>query len=97
MARYSILLKPDAVSDLDRMRRYDATAVLDGIERHLRFEPMKASRSRIKKLKGKMPPADYRLRIDEWRVFYRVRESEVDVLRVLHKDETSQFYEEGSE
>ena len=94
MARYSIQLKPDAVSDLDRMRRYDATAVLDGIENHLRFEPTKESRSRIKKLRGKSP-ADYRLRIGEWRVFYRMLGVEVRVLRVLHKEETKRFYEEG--
>lgn len=65
MARYTVHLKPHAVADLDGMRRYDATKVLDGIEKYLSFEPAKESRSRIKRLKGKVP-ADYRLRIDEW-------------------------------
>ncbi|MBI2981897.1 MAG: type II toxin-antitoxin system RelE/ParE family toxin [Deltaproteobacteria bacterium] len=74
------------------MRKYDVTVVLDGIERHLRFEPMKESRSRIKKLKGRKPPADYRLRVDDWRVFYVIYGNQVDVLRVLHKDETKAFY-----
>lgn len=92
MEKYLVKLKPEAVSDLDRMRKYDATKVLDGIEEHLRFEPTKESRSRIKKLRGS-PPADYRLRIEDWRVFYRVSGREVHILRVLHKEDTQSFYE----
>lgn len=88
-----IHLKPDAVDDLDRIRKYDATKILDGIEKHLSFEPEKESRSRIKKLRGK-PPADYRLRVDEWRIFYKVKDQRVEILRILHKDETKSFYEE---
>lgn len=94
MARHKVHLQPDAIADLDGLRKYDATKVLDGIEKYLRFEPAKESRSRIKRLKGKAP-ADYRLRIDEWRVFYRILEGEVRILRVMHKDETRNFYEEG--
>ena len=67
MAKYTLKLKPDAVEDLDWMRKYDATKVLDGIEDHLSVEPTKESRSRIKKLRGRQP-ADYRLRVDDWRV-----------------------------
>mgnify|MGYP001584763633 CR=1 FL=1 len=93
MAKYALKLKPDAVKDLDRMRKYDATKALDGIEEHLSFEPMKESRSRIKKLRGK-PPTDYRLRIDDWRIFYQVVGKEVHILRVMHKKDTQQFYEE---
>lgn len=93
MTCHAIHLKPDAIRDLDRMRRFDATKILDGVERFLRFQPRKESRSRIKRLRGRLS-ADYRLRIDDWRVFYKVRESEVQVLRVLHKEETQSFYEE---
>ena len=93
MGRYSIHLKPDAVLDLDRMRKYDMTKVLDGVEKYLQSEPKKVSRLRIKKLRGKLA-AEYRLRIDEWRIFYRIVEDEVEVIRIFHKDETKQFYEE---
>lgn len=96
MAKYTLKLKPDAVNDLDQMRKYDATKVLDGIEKHLSFEPMKESRSRIKKLRGRLP-ADYRLRIEDWRIFYQVVGKEVHVLRVMHKRDTQQFYEEEEE
>lgn len=90
---YSIHLQPDAIHDLDEMRKYDATKVLDGIEDHLASEPMKESRSRIKKLRGKQV-TDYRLRIDNWRIFYRVRENTVQVLRIMDKSDTADFYSE---
>jgi mRNA-degrading endonuclease RelE of RelBE toxin-antitoxin system len=95
MGGYDFILKPSAVSDLDRLRRYDAAMILDGIEVFLSHEPARESKSRIKRLRGQQQ-ADYRLRLGDYRVFYTVdREGQrVDVLRVLHKRETQEFYEE---
>lgn len=92
MFRYLIHLQPDALDDIDRMRKFAAVMVMDGIEKHLRFEPARESRSRIKKLRGD-PPADYRLRIEGWRVFYNITGPEVRILRILHKSETQAFYD----
>lgn len=65
------------------------------MEKHLAHEPTKESRSRIKRLRGLSDP-DYRLRVADYRVFYSVREQgrRVDVLRIMHKDETREYYEE---
>jgi len=93
MQRFRVILKPDAVRDLNRLRKYIATLVVDHIERHLRFDPARVSRSRIKRLRGPQP-ADYRLRVGAYRVFYRIAGEEVHVLRVMHKEETRDFYEE---
>lgn len=93
MPQYEVILKPDAEDDLDRLRRFDAVAILDTIERHLATEPTREGKSRIKRLRGN-PPADYRLRVGDYRVFYRVVGREVHVLRVMHKEETRLFYEE---
>lgn len=93
MAKYEIQLKPSAIRDLDRLRKYDATRIVDGMEKHLEYEPMKESRSRIKRLRGISDP-DYRLRIDDYRVFYNVTKSQVQVLRVMHKNDTHEYYEE---
>lgn len=90
---FRIILKPDAVRDLKRLTRYVETTILDHLERYLRFEPARVSRSRIKRLRGPQP-ADYRLRIGAYRIFYRIAGDEVHVLRVMHKEETRQFYEE---
>ena len=56
------------------------------MERHLRHEPTKLSKSRIKRLRGLERP-QYRLRVDEMRVFYDVAEKTVEVLAVLTKAE----------
>lgn len=88
-----VILKPDAIRDLDRLRKYDSTRISDAMERHLRTEPQKVSRTRIKRLRGRQP-ADYRLRVGRFRVFYTVdvEESAVFVLRILHKEKITEFY-----
>ena len=96
MQEFRIILKPDAIKDLDKLRKYDATMIVDHIERHLHFEPARESRARIKRLRG-VQPADYRLRVEPYTVFYRIVEEEVHVLRGMHKDQTSRFYEEESQ
>ncbi|MBI4518409.1 MAG: type II toxin-antitoxin system RelE/ParE family toxin [Deltaproteobacteria bacterium] len=95
MRPYEIVLKHGAIEDLDGLRKYDATQIADAMEKHLTHEPTKESRSRIKRLRGVSEP-DYRLRVADYRVFYSVREQErrVDVLRIMHKDETREYCEE---
>ena len=95
MGGYVIMLKCSAIADLDALRKYDATRIVDAMERHLLHEPTKESKSRIKRLRGISNP-DYRLRVGDYRVFYVVGEDarQVDVLRVMHKTQTEQYYEE---
>jgi mRNA-degrading endonuclease RelE of RelBE toxin-antitoxin system len=56
------------------------------MERHLRYEPARVSRSRIKRLKGLSQP-QYRLRVDEVRVFYDVTQEAVEILAIVTKAE----------
>lgn len=95
MPRFTIILKPTARRDLDRLRSFDAAKIADGIERVLGDQPARERGSRIKRLKGIADP-DYRLRLDEHRVFYNVNTEacRVDVLRILHKSETLGYYKE---
>jgi mRNA interferase RelE/StbE len=95
MGVYTINLKRSAIADLDAMRKYDATQIADAMERHLLYHPTKESQSRIKRLRGIDNP-DYRLRIGDYRVFYVVDEDarRVDVLRVMHKNQTVLYYKE---
>ena len=58
--------------------------VRDGLEEHLRHEPMKESRSRIKRLRGVNRP-QFRLRLGEHRVFYDVVENRVETVAILEK------------
>ena len=95
MGVYTIMLKRSAIADLDALRKYDATQIADAMERHLQHNPTKESKSRIKRLRGISNP-DYRLRVGDYRIFYMVNEvaRRVDVLRVMHKDQTLEYYKE---
>jgi mRNA interferase RelE/StbE len=96
MSAYEIVLRRSAIADMDGLRKYAATTVADAMEKHLRHEPGKESRSAIRRLRGISDP-DYRLRAGDYRVFYNVddRAGRVEVLRVMHKDETRSYYEES--
>jgi len=90
--RYEILLAPEAVEDLKSLKANDRANVPDAIERHLRHEPRKESRSRIKRLKGVTRP-QFRLRVDDFRVFYDVTETEVEILAVVNKQGVQEWLE----
>jgi mRNA-degrading endonuclease RelE of RelBE toxin-antitoxin system len=62
--------------------------VRDGLETHLRHEPSKTSRSRIKRLR-KMSQPQYRLRIEDVRVFYDISGNTVEVLAIVPKSEAA--------
>ena len=82
--RYEIVLSPQAVLDLKRLPARARAEVSDQIEVHLRHEPTKGSRSRIKRLRGLRRP-QYRLRVGEVRVFYDVGDTQVQILTVITK------------
>lgn len=83
-----IILAPEAVEDLNALRAYDRGTVEDALERHLRSEPTKTSRSRIKRLRGVRRP-QYRLRIGDIRVFYDVTDKAVEVLAIVPKSQAA--------
>jgi mRNA interferase RelE/StbE len=91
--QFEIVLSPDAGSELAALPAHTRAEVWDGIELHLRFEPTKLSKSRIKHLRGLDQP-QYRLRIGEIRVFYDVTETEVQVLAIVSKAEAQAWLDE---
>src|SRR5262245_5058278 len=94
--RFEILLAPQAVQDLRSLKANVRSAVRDAIEQHLRHEPMKESRSRIKRLKGVRKP-QYRLRVGDIRVFYDVSETDVEILAIVSKEGVSKWLENAAE
>jgi mRNA interferase RelE/StbE len=87
---FAIILAPEAVEDLRRLTANVRTTVRIALETHLRHEPEKASRSRIKRLRGLRRP-QYRLRVDEVRVFYDVSGTTVEVLAIVAKSEAESW------
>ena len=84
--RFEIVLAPEAIEDLRFLKASLRAAVREALEEHLRHEPDKVSRSRIKRLRGLSRPR-YRLRVGEVRVFYDVSGSTVEVLAIVAKSE----------
>jgi mRNA interferase RelE/StbE len=84
--RFDIVLAPEAVQDLKALKAGLRAAVRDTLETHLRHEPAKTSKSRIKRLRGLRRP-QYRLRVDEVRVFYDISGATVEILAIVPKSE----------
>jgi mRNA interferase RelE/StbE len=87
---FAIVLAPEAVEDLGRLKASVRAAVKAALETHLRHEPRKISRSRIKRLRGVSRP-QYRLRVGDIRVFYDVGDGIVEVLAIVAKSETASW------
>jgi mRNA-degrading endonuclease RelE of RelBE toxin-antitoxin system len=90
---YEIILAPEAVEDLRRLKANVRAATLIGLETHLRHEPEKTSRSRVKRLRGTIRPR-YRLRVGEVRVFYDVSATTVEILAIVPKSEAQSWLRE---
>jgi mRNA interferase RelE/StbE len=87
---FAIVLAPEAVDDLARLKATVRSAVKGALETHLRHEPQKTSRSRIKRVRGLSRP-QYRLRVGDVRVFYDVVDGVVEVLAIVPKSETTSW------
>jgi mRNA interferase RelE/StbE len=94
--RHEIILAPEAVEDLKALKAFDRTAVKDAMETHLRYEPTKTSRSRIKRLRGIRRP-QYRLLVGEHRGFYDVTAESVEVLAILPKSKAAEWLQRYGE
>ena len=73
---YTIVIAQEAAEDFRALKANLQSTVREALETHLRHAPAKVSKSRIKRLRGLSRP-QYRLRIDEIRVFYDVTEATV--------------------
>jgi mRNA interferase RelE/StbE len=91
--RYAVVLAPGAVREFRRLRAFDRAQVRDAIETHLRDQPMRLSKRRIKRLRGLARP-QYRLRVGEIRVFYDVTEDTVEVLAIISKEQAQAWLDD---
>ncbi|MGH2359073.1 MAG: type II toxin-antitoxin system RelE family toxin [bacterium] len=91
--RYEVVLAPEAARAYRSLPVYRRAEVRDALERHLRHQPTRESKSRIKRLRGLSQP-QYRLRVGEVRVFYDVTREAVEVLAVVTKAEAARWLAE---
>lgn len=94
--RYEIVFSLEALEDFKKLDARWKAMVRNALETHLRHEPEKESKSRIKKLRDMKRP-QYRLRVDAIRVFYDVSGSEVVILGIVPKSRADDWLEEAGE
>jgi len=95
MAKYEAVFSPQADADLAKIKKFYARQIVTRIETVLLHRAEDVTRSSVKKLRGF--ESLYRLRVGDYRVFYRVRSNQVTVLRILSKDEEAEFYREAKD
>jgi mRNA interferase RelE/StbE len=87
---FEIVLAPEAIEDFKGLRANVRTDIRTALETHLRHQPKKVSRSRIKRLRGLRRP-QYRLRVGEVRIFYDVTGTTVQILAIVAKSEAGSW------
>jgi mRNA interferase RelE/StbE len=87
---YEIRITDNARADFLAVDARWRSAVKAAMETHLRHEPAKVSKSRIKRLRGLRQP-QYRLRVDTIRVFYDIEGGHVNVLGIVPKDRADEW------
>ncbi len=68
---YAIDFEADALKELKLLRKADQVKIVAAIQLHLTQAPTRQSKSRIKHMRSSTQPA-YRLRVDDFRVYYDV-------------------------
>ena len=92
--RYEIILSPEAERDYKRLKARIRSEVRDALELHLRHEPTKVAKSRIKRLRGLSQP-QYRLCVGDIQAFYDVAPNSVLILAIILKVDVDRWLHEA--
>jgi len=93
---YRIVLTENAREDFDALDARWRATVRAAMRVHLTYEPTKQSKSRIKRLRDLRHP-QFRLRVEDIRVFYDVTDGDVGIIAIMPKEKTIQWLEEHGE
>ena len=94
--KYGVTFSPQARTQFHDLCVYDRAKVRQAIDDHLQYRPTAESKSRIKRLRDLRKP-QYRLRVDNLRVFYDVEADQVMVLGVVAKAQAEEWLAETGE
>jgi len=92
----SVELTPDAVRQFKALPKWARPAIKDALHTHLVLDdPSRATRNKFR-LRRASNHADYELRVDDWRIFYRI-EGDLVVVTLLGEKPGSLLIVEGEE
>lgn len=80
---YSVIIQPNAAGDIEYYRVNEQRMIIDGIKTHLRDQPDTENRRKKTLRPNKIAP--WELRVDIYRIFYKVTDTSVFVVAVGHK------------
>jgi mRNA-degrading endonuclease RelE of RelBE toxin-antitoxin system len=89
-SRFSIEFNRHAEREIKSLPSAVAHIVLQEIQERLSAAPFQEIKTRIKRVTGFVPPL-YRLRVGDYRAYYRVIERRVVILAVLHKKDSDRW------
>ncbi len=94
--KHEIMLSPQARAQFHGLSAYDRAKVRQAIDACLEFNPGAESRSRIKRLRGLRKP-QFRLRVDDLRVFYDIDGGTEIVHAIIDKPHAAEWLAEEGE
>lgn len=83
---YEIVFTDTALAHFHALDARWRSEIKAAIEKHLRHDPDKVSKSRIKRLRGVQRP-EYRLRLDRYRISYDIGDQDVIIIAIVPKDD----------
>jgi mRNA-degrading endonuclease RelE of RelBE toxin-antitoxin system len=92
---FSIEVAPHAERDLAKLPSTISGLILEEIKTRLAKQPLQEIKTRIKRLAGFAPPL-YRLRVGDYRVYYRVIIQRVVILGAFHKKDSDRWLKRQS-
>ena len=91
--KFWIEFSPAAREQFHGLSAYDRAKIRSAIDLHLAAAPVQESKSRIKRLRDVAHP-QYRMRVDDLRVFYDVEGRNVSILGIVEKKFADQWLNE---
>ena len=93
---YEIIFAPEAAEDLQQLKANIRATVRAALYQYLQYQPEQVSKRRIKRLPGMTHP-QYRLRVDEIRVYYDVGQNTVEILAIVDKSDADAWLNQFGE
>jgi len=94
--RFRVVFGPAAVRDTEGLEAAEAIPLIKEIQAYLETRPIPIGKPRIKKLAGFDPPL-YRLRIGDFRAYFRISGDEVVILGVTRRKDSDKRLKRISE
>jgi mRNA-degrading endonuclease RelE of RelBE toxin-antitoxin system len=89
-SRFTVEISSHVEREITKLPHAIARLILDEIRARLSTDPIREIKTRIKRLTGFSPPL-YRLRVGDYRIYYRIAPPRVVILGIFHKKDSDRW------